>query len=57
MVLELYPAGRRPPTLTRLGLAVADPAATLRDLAAAGFAVAGHGARDPDGNAVEVSGS
>ena len=56
-VLEIYPRGSRPPTRTRLGLTVVDVAATLRELAAAGFAVTGTVARDPDGNAVELTSS
>ena len=56
LTLELYPAGSRPPTRTRLGLTVADAAATLRDLVTAGFAVDCAVALDPDGNAVELAG-
>ena len=57
VVLELYPRGSQPPTRTRLGFTVSDVAATLRELAAAGFAVDESVARDPDGNAVELTSS
>ncbi|MCB9441140.1 MAG: VOC family protein [Mycolicibacterium sp.] len=57
LVLELYPAGDRPPTRTRLGLVVDDPPAALDRLRAAGATVRTGPpvtVTDPDGSTVEL---
>lgn len=55
-VLELYPAGDRPVTRTRLGFAVVDVASTVEALVAAGFTVRDGVAVDPNGSQVELRG-
>lgn len=54
-VLELYPAGDRPVTRTRLGFEVRDRGAVAEALRTAGFTVKRQSlAIDPDGNRVEL---
>lgn len=57
-VLELYPAGDRPVTRTRLGFMVRDRGAVAAALRSAGFTVKRQSlAIDPDGNRVEITDS
>lgn len=54
-VIELYPAGDRPPSRVRLGFEVPDPAAVAERLRKARFTVKRESlVIDPDGNRVEI---
>lgn len=54
-MLELYPAGDRTPTRTRIGIGVEDPRAAIERLREAGFTVKRSNlVDDPDGNRILV---